>query len=591
MRRVPLLAALTAAGAIAVPAATATPAPGGAPRASRAAEPTHGTAKPRPKHKRTPTVAPLPVYRVGGAAELINPTDAMVADNFHLGGYGFASTTIAGKQVGGSVGYDRLAKGSLGTDGYGAHTRALAIGDGVHVIELAQVETQGYFDSYKQGPFGIEEIRRHAAERINALHRGPTITAGQILVSSDHSHGGPDTVGVWGGVPTSYLRLVHDRTVTALVEAYQRMRPANLYYGVAHAGVEGEPTLYPAPGNDPLLTNQFRNDPNNLVVDDELRVLQAKDPKTHTVIATYLNYSAHPTVLDSDNRFVTGDYPGVVSGLLAKTYGGFGFDQVATLGRTQPARTGCPDKALSGPAAFRCDLDGYAGRVLKRAKLAVAAARPLTGTATVALHSYLIEDLTTNAILVAGSYGGYAFGAPIYRAVNPPWYTGDLLGTDSYSGRIGDILISGGPGEMYPQIVAEVRSAASGLRGYLNIGTAGDFLGYIVYPLSAYPEPVRRSLFDGDPPPAGGTCSGVPSPIGCPDPVGNDNFFFNASLTFGTRLTCSLLRGAGDILAGDPRTYWSSVPVCQAFSDDLNRAADADTKYPDQPDLSAAVQH
>ena len=590
-RRITALACLALAGALAVPAATATTA-GRTPTSPTTAHVVAAN-KPTPKHRRVRKHKPprLPVYRVGGAAELINPTAAMVADNFHLGGYGFASTTIAGHQVAGFAGYDRLAKGSLGTDGYGAHSRALAIGDGTHVIELAQIETQGYFSSYKQGPFGIEEIRRHAAQRINALHSGPTISPGQILVDSDHTHGGADTVGVWGGVPTSYLKLVHDRTVAALVEAYQRMRPANLYYGVAHAGVEGEPTRYPAPGNDPLLTNQFRNDPNNQVVDDELRVLQAKDPTTHKVIATYLNYSSHPTVLDSDNVYVTGDYPGVESQLLGAAYGGFGFDQVATLGRTQPARTGCPDKALAAQPKLRCELDEYAGRVLKRAELAVAGEQPLTGSPTVALQSYLIEDVTTNPILVAGSYGGYAFGAPIYRAVNPPWFTGDVLGTTAFSGRIGDILISGGPGEMYPQIVAAVRSAVKGMRGYLNIGTAGDFLGYIVYPLSAYPEPIRRSLFDGDPPPAGNTCSGVHSPVGCPDPVGNDNFFFNASLTFGTRLTCALLRGAGDVLTGQPRSYWSTLPVCRDFSDDLNRPVDVDTTYPDQPDLSAVLQH
>ena len=601
MRRTALLAVVVTAGAIAVPAATAsTHSPAGGPphpAPPSAAAPTPGptrtatAAKPIPKPKPKPKPAALPVYRVGGAAELINPTAAMLADNFHLGGYGFASTTIAGQQVAGSLGYDRLAKGSLGTDGHGAHSRAIAIGDGSHVIELAQIETQGYFSSYKQGPFGIEEIRKHAAQRINALHAGPAISAGQILVDSDHSHGGPDTVGVWGGVPTTYLRYVHDQTVRALVEAYQRLRPANLYYATVAAGVEGEPKTYPAPGNDPLLTNQFRNDPNNQVVDDELRILQAKDPKTHKVIGTYLNFSSHPTVLDSDNLYATADYPGVESDLLAKTYGGFGFDQVGTLGRTQPSRTGCANKALTGPQKFRCELDGYAGRVLKRVKLAIATEKPVTGPATVALHSYLIEDVTSNAVLIAGSYGGYAFGAPIYRSVTPPWYTADLLGTTAYSGRIGNLLISGGPGEMYPQIVAAVRAAVKGLQGYLNIGTAGDFLGYIVYPLGAYPEPVRRSLLSGNPPPAGATCSGIPSPVGCPDPIGNDNFFFNASLTLGTRLTCDLLRGAGDALAGKPRLYWSTLPGCPVFSDDLNRAPDADTAFPDQPDLSAVLTH
>jgi hypothetical protein len=544
----------------------------------------------------TTASAPASVYTVGSAAESINPTPEMLAQSFHLGGFGVASTYIAGRELPDPAGLNRNAVGVLGTtdaDGHGAHTRAMTVGTARRVIALAQIETQGYFSAYKSGPFGIEEIRKDAAAAINALHSGPGITAGQILVDSDHSHGGADTVGVWGGVPTSYLQLVHDRTVTALVKAYQSMRPANLYYGVAHAGVEGQPDLYPAPDGDALMTNQFRDDPANQVMDDEIRVLQAREPGGATVIGTYVNFSAHPDVLGSSNLYVTGDYPGVVSDQLAAKYGGFGFDQVATLGRSQPARGGCPDGSLSGPAESRCALDQYATRVVRRVDLAVTAATPLTGTPLVALNSYLMTDLATNPVLVAGSLGGFAVGAPLYRAVNPPWFTTDVLGAPSYSGRIGDVLISGGPGEMYPQIVQRVRETVRGMRGYLSIGTAGDFLGYIVAPLAAYPEPIRRSLFDGDPPPTGqeGCLGPLGSPVGCPDPVSNDNYIFNVSHTFGARLACSLLRGAGDVLAGDPRRYWSMRPGCRSFADDLVKPANLDTKFPRQPDLSAVLTH
>ena len=40
--------------------------------------------------------------------------------------------------------------------------------------------------------------------------------------------------------------------------------------------------------------------------------------------------------------------------------------------------------------------------------------------------------------------------------------SGAVIGTDSYSGHIGNILISGGPGEMYPQIVETVRETVPG---------------------------------------------------------------------------------------------------------------------------------
>src|SRR5207245_11222812 len=65
----------------------------------------------------------------------------------------------------------------------------------------------------------------------------PVPSPSEIVVDSDHSHGGPDTAGVWGGVPTSYLKLVHDRAVAAIVASWQKLQPATLSYAAVHAGV------------------------------------------------------------------------------------------------------------------------------------------------------------------------------------------------------------------------------------------------------------------------------------------------------------------------------------------------------------------
>jgi hypothetical protein len=535
------------------------------------------------------------VYLVGGAARSINPTNAMLANkDFYLGGYGITDFKVANEiQVPGTSG--RYATGILGD---GAHSHAMMVSDGTHTIALSQIETQGYFASYKQGPFGIEEIRRDAAAKIAKLaarHKdsAPAPAASEILVDSDHSHGGPDTVGVWGGVPTSYLRLVHDHTVSALVAAWRHMRRATLTYGVAHAGVEGEEERYPASGGDgPLLTNQFSNDPKNQVVDDQVRVLQARAVKTHRLLGTYVNFSSHPTVLGEDNHKVTGDYVGRLDRKIAKEYGGFGFDQVGTLGRTQPARTGCSRTDLKGSREYLCELDEYADRVMVKVRYAVQHAKPVSGPAVVGMSSYLLTDPATSPALITVVYGGSAIGAPAARSIGFPWFTGALLGTTSFSGRIGGLLISGGPGEMYPQIVAKVRHEVKGMQGYLNIGTAGDFLGYIIAPLSAYQEPIRRSIFSGDPPPTGDpACAAGKVSVGCPDPVGNDNYFFNVSHTFGLRLTCGLLRGAADQLGKPASAYTAEYSACEAFQNDALLPPGQDTTFPPQPDESALFPH
>ncbi|MCU1623007.1 MAG: hypothetical protein JWL79_1852 [Frankiales bacterium] len=535
-------------------------------------------------------------YTLGADVESINPTAAMLADDFYLGGYGLGSGKVA-NQV--KVIDGRAATGILRDpmfpDGLadGVHVRSVVIGDGRHAIALAQIETQGYYSAYKQGPFGITEIRKHAAAAIAKLH-GPAMNAGAIVVDSNHSHSGPDTAGVWGGVPTTYLKLVHDQTVKAIVNAYRTQQAVELWFGTAHAGVAGMPDRYPS--KDPLLTNQFSYDPANAEVDDELRVIQARVPGTRQVVATYLNYSSHPTVLGSENKLVSADYTGPLSAMLS-TLGGVGMQQVATLGRTQPARDDCDDKSATGAKADVCKINQYAARVFLRARQAIAASRPLTGVPVVGMQSYLIEDTATNAPIIALEYGGLAAGAPLYRAQNTPWFTANEMGATVFSGRVGGLLLEGGPGEIYPQIVAKVRTTVPAL-GHFTIGTAGDFLGYIVAPVSAYPEPIRRSMFDGDPLPSGNPdCSGgaapapVPSPAGCPSPIDNDNYFFNVSHTFGERLTCAMLRGAGAVMKGNDSTYWSTYALCPAFANDYALPAGTDTQFPDQPDLSAVITH
>lgn len=533
-------------------------------------------------------------YLMGGAVESINPTPAQIAaGDFYLGGYGLGSGKAANRVP---VIDGRPAKGILRNPAFkdgsadGVHVRAVVIGAGKDALAFAQIETQGMFAAYKQGPFGLVDIRRDAAAAVAKLPgRKVGLPAGAILVNSNHTHGGPDTAGVWGGVPTAYLKQVHDQTVKAIVNAYRRMQPVDLYYGTARAGVAGQATRYPS--GDPLLTNQFSRDPMNQEVDDELRVLQGRD-RRGKVVATYLNFSAHPTVLGGDNQLVSADYTGPLSAMLSRL-GGVGMQQVGTLGRTQPARDTCPDASLKGAAADVCKINSYAARVFARAQQAIAAAKPVPGPARVALHSYFVSDAATNGPILALTYGGVLAGAPIYRAANPPWMAGPVLGTTSFSGRIGNVLVSGGPGEMYPQIPGTVRRAVTA-SGHLSIGTAGDFLGYLVAPLEAYPEPVRRSLLDGEAPPAGNPdCSGgaspVPlsSPVGCPSPIDNDNYFFNPSNTFGERLTCSLLRGAGDVMRGDAQAYWAGYARCAAFANDLALLPDTDTTFPAQPDLSA----
>jgi hypothetical protein len=496
-------------------------------------------------------------YDVGIAHRTINPTAQQIATGkVYLGGFGFGSPPATD---------GRPATGVLGD---GVQVRAFAVSDGAHAWAIADMEVQGWFAATKDGPYGIIDMRKEVEKRTNGA-----LDAEHVIVQSDHTHSGPDGMGVWGGLPLDYRQYIFEQTVSAIVDAWQARRPGQLYYGTAKGnGLTGKPDL---------LNNQFATDPANQEMDSDVRVLQARAPSTHAPFATMLNLSAHATVLGSSNTKVSGDWPQRADPLLEQQFGGQAMTVVGTLGRSQPNRPGCADATKQGDAKSTCELDAYATRVVERAQLAVDNAEPITGDPVVAARSYLIQDPATNATLLGAGAVGDPAGVPLNRSLLPPWLTGNVIGTVTGTARIGDVLLSSVPGEIYPQIALKVRQVVEntdhGARGFMTAGLADDQLGYIIAPFpEAYTHPVCSTVlancdFDQVGPPQ-------------PEPLSNDNYFFNVSHTMGERVICSLLRGAGEVL-GKGMEYRQAYEKCPLFANDLTRGHGADTG--DATELSA----
>jgi hypothetical protein len=490
---------------------------------------------------------PLP-YSVGLATRSINPgkDGKFNGGTVYLGGYGIGSPPqITGNNFSGVIG--RAATGILGP---GIDSRAIVISDGKHSIAIADIQVQGWFTATKDGPLGIVDMRREVERRTKGA-----LPAQRVVIQSDHTHGGPDPIGVWGGVPKAYRKYMFDRTVDAIIAAYNGRHPARLVYGTA----DGKK----------LLSNQFGYDHanGNDTLDSDVRVLQARDIHGKAM-ATLLNFSAHSTVLGSKNTKVTGDWASAANPMLQKRLGGRAMTLLGTLGRTQPADRGCHDSKAKGDAEYLCTESDYAKRVVDLTVQAVRSAKPVGGQALVDGRTYLIEDVANNGAILGFNYGGDQAGIPLNRSTSPPWLTGNVLGTVTGSVRIGNVLLSVIPGEAYPQIPLAVRSTAKGFQGYMTAGLADDQLGYLIAPYSAYPEPVRRSFFNQ----RGDEVS----------PLDNDNYAFNQSLTIGTRIRCSLLRGTGEVF-GRGMKYRDADSDCAAFPNDLVFDPGYDAKFTGSP--------
>ena len=338
------------------------------------------------------------------------------------------------------------------------YARALAVGAGGRGMVIVTTTNIGLFSAYKTPGLGIYDLRQEVARRTG-------LGADQVIVQADHSHSGPDTIGIWGGVPPDYLRLLQDGAVEAAVQAWRAREPARVYAGRA---------------NGPGITSSYQGPP-NVGTDDEFRLLWAVRRGDGRRIATFANYSPHATVLKSANKLASGDWPEWAAQMAEARYGGTGLGSVGTLGREDFGAKG-------GEPEARARLE----RLMGEATAAGAEVPPERG---VAVRSTFLQEPIAQPVLLAlnapeGSVDAGGYDISIDRSNVPPWVTGDLVGTYAGAARIGDVFFGFSPGEPFPQVQFYLRDqgGVGGARMHFHLGATNDFLGYMVRPASDYPQ-------------------------------------------------------------------------------------------------------
>ncbi len=430
---------------------------------------------------------------VGSAKRDITPTETTAPPDgqVYLGGYG--------------IGPVRRSTGVLAP----IFVRAVVVSNGTDVVAFAENETQGAFAGYKTGAFGLVDI----AAAVEAATAG-RIPRTHVIIGSDHSHAGPDTTGVWGGLPDVYLQYLVDQTVGAITDALAALRPARLLVGTADA--------------TDLLRSQFNEPPNDLV-DGELRVLVAQDRDDGAQSAVLINYAAHSTVMGSGNTLISADWPGVVATDAERTLGvETAVVMLADCGRTQPNDGGVPGD--TEPQR----LQSYADLVSARVRQAVANLTEIHGTEVAVSQLFLRERFANPNVPFE------ALRELVSRSAQPPWAEGDVVGTLVSAARIGNLLLAGMPGEGYPAIQFALEQLVSADEHFI-FGLANDQLGYLIAPESGYPQ-VQAAYPD------------------------NDNALFNVSPALGDHVMCTLLKATRAI--GLP--VGSDLEPCARWADEDN---------------------
>lgn len=163
------------------------------------------------------------------------------------------------------------------------------------------------------------QIREQVAKAI------PSFPVNQIILSSTHTHSGPDVVGIWGenlmhcGINEAHLNKIVSQSALAIQKAWNNRRSGIARYAVGSFGEDWVKNI-----SEPGL------------LDRTVTILQFKDALNKN-IATLVNFACHPTILDDVAKGASADYVGGFYRYLDSTQGGTNlFLQGAIGGWVQP---------------------------------------------------------------------------------------------------------------------------------------------------------------------------------------------------------------------------------------------------------------
>lgn len=165
----------------------------------------------------------------------------------------------------------------------------------------------------------VQRIQQQVHERI------PALDPSRVIVSSTHTHAGPDVVGLWGeylwssGRDENHVGQLIGRAVETVESAWRVRVPAQLRVASREMPMDWVVNV-----SEPGL------------LDHRMTVLQFTDGDGVS-IATLTNYACHPTVLGPDNTLTSADYVhGFVTRMAAALPGEHLFLQGAIGGWVQP---------------------------------------------------------------------------------------------------------------------------------------------------------------------------------------------------------------------------------------------------------------
>jgi hypothetical protein len=284
-------------------------------------------------------------------------------------------------------------------------------------------------------------------EKVADLDLDIPFSAETIVISSTHTHAGPDVVGLWGkdysqsGVDPDYMDFLVETTAEQIRIAASKLQKANTKYGTNEHGHE-------------WVANICKEE-----IDRSVTVLQFLNKEGQNILSL-TNFACHPTYLDAVYNEVSADYIAGFYQEMEKQLGGEHFFlQGAIGGWIQPI-----DKGIS----YKEVLERGSGL----AKATVAALDDAKSLQSSQLH---FQSRKINLQVDNEAWRQLAAGGIIQRPIT------EVVTTEVAWFAIGEASFATHPGETAPIYSLQTKEMMpDGPKFVLGLGQ--DALGYIVKP-------------------------------------------------------------------------------------------------------------
>ncbi len=162
--------------------------------------------------------------------------------------------------------------------------RTMVVDDGQSRIAITSIDAIGFMND------DIIDVKKLISKEAGITYS---------VISSTHTHEGPDLIGIWGesplksGVNQEYLADLKRKTAQSIDEAARNIKPAKLKLAINP--------------KDAIVVLKDTRKP--IVFDEGLRMIQAINSETNETMGTLVAWADHPETLWSENLLISSDFP------------------------------------------------------------------------------------------------------------------------------------------------------------------------------------------------------------------------------------------------------------------------------------------